>query len=159
MPENGGRLRYLIRWDLLLFTSHASLHYQLLYLVDHFVNPHLNLLLLLFKFLRLPVSLIPPFRKISSAKRPPCVPLIHQSFTVGDEFRADITLFCCVLLVKCTTVFAEVLLDLLLLLFAQQSARTWTPNKLFEAILNKLDELLSTEVPNSITIFELKLLS
>ena len=121
-------------------------------LFNNLVNPQLDLFLSLF-FSRGLYSFLADFFPPTIS---PSIPFVHKSFTGGSQFCTDIAFFCCIIFVKGTAEIPKIFSNLLLSLFAEQTNGTWTPNKLFKAILNLLCKFLSTEVPDSETIFKLE---
>lgn len=127
----------------------------LFYLVNNLVHPHLDffLVLLVMRVFTGPLDTL--ISVLLSPKRPPRIPLIHQPFPLRNKLSTDTTFLCCIFLVKLTAIFSEILPDLSLLILSKQRARTWTPDELLKAILNLLRQLLSPEVPDRITVFQL----
>ena len=73
-------------------------------LLDHLINPHLNLLLLLFLLL----SGRPRLRNILRHTQSPRIPLVNGAFPLRDELRTDRRLLRRVCLIKRPRIFAQV---------------------------------------------------
>ena len=125
---------------------------HLLSLFNDLVNPDFNFLLHIVRLL-LGCTL---FTDLLFPRHSPCIPLVHESFPEGGELCADIALIRSILLVKCSAVLLQVLTNLLLLLLCEQRRRSWSPDELFESILNLFSELLSSEIPDREAVFELE---
>ena len=136
----------------IIFTHGILLDDHFLNLLDHLVNPDFNFFLGIIFALKFVIALFPNFLH---AKRAPSVPFVDQSFAESDELSTDIALLCGVLFVKRTTIFSEISANLLLFFLRQKCNRSWSPNKLFESVLNVFDKFLASEIPDCISIFEL----
>jgi hypothetical protein len=136
-------------------------HNFLLDLLDDLVDPQFDFLFLLLVMLGMLTCLLPlllaHFCEVIPAKGAPCVPLIHEPLAERDELRGSLTFLQLVLLVEPASVFAEILADLLLLLFGEECARARAPEELLEAIEDVLLDLFTSEAPNSVPVFKLEL--
>lgn len=86
----------------------------------------------------------------------PGIPLIDEPLPLGNQFSTDIALLGSVFLIELPAELSEVPPDLSLLLLRQKRTRTRAPEELFESIKDMFLELLSSEVPDGVTIFELR---
>lgn len=89
-------------------------HNLLFYLFNDFVHPNFYFLLFLAHSLTFQGLLLTQFLLL---KRAPCVPLIHESFTQGNELRTNTALFCSIVFIESTTVLSEVPPNLSLFFF------------------------------------------
>jgi len=130
------------------------LHNFLLDLVDHLVDPDLNLFL---SFVSAPFTLLtlPPIRDLFFAQGTPSVPLVDETFPVSDEFGADVRFLRCVFLVEHSGVFSKISADLTLLFFRQERTRARPPEELFESIQDVFLEFLALEIPDRVPVLEL----
>ena len=134
----------------------------LLDLLNDLVDPDLDLLLLLLlrRLLLCGLGFLPAFppllRNLLLAAQPPSVPLVDEPLAVRDELRANVALLCGVLLVELAAELLEVTPDLPLLLLREQCARARAPEELLEAVEDVLLELLSAEVPDRVTVLQLR---
>ena len=86
-----------------VYTPHDLLD-NFLKLLDHLINPHLNLLLLLFLLL----SGRSRLRNILRHTQSPRIPLVDGTFPLRDELRTDGCLLRRVRLIKRPRIFAQV---------------------------------------------------
>lgn len=139
------------------FGTTVSLHHLFLYLLNHFINPYLNFLLL-YVFL-LCIQLLPfAFLLITNIRltlRPPSIPFVNKSFAVSDELCAVEAVFCCIFFVERTAIFPKIFPNQTLLVFCQQCAWTRSPQELLESIQDVLLKFLSAEVPYGKSVFKL----
>jgi len=130
------------------------LHDLLLDLLDHLVDPDLNLLLgffpTSFAFLTFPLV-----GNLFFTQGAPSVPLVDKTFPVSDEFGTDVGFFRRVFLLEHSGVFSESFADLALLFFRQECARARSPEELFKSIQNVFLEFLALEIPDRVPILEL----
>lgn len=136
------------------YTDAVLLLHNLVDLLDHLVDPNLDLLL---DFLSMSFIFLtfPPIGSLFFTLGTPSVPLVDESFPVSDQFGANVRFLYRVFLLEYSGVFPEGSTDLTLLFFRQERAWARSPEKLFESIEDVFLELLASEIPDRVTVLEL----
>jgi hypothetical protein len=127
---------------------------SLLGLLDDLLDPNFDLLLLFLLGVRLRARAL-ALRCLLLALHTPRVPLVHESLAVRGKLRGRRARLRLVLLVEAAAVLAQRLLDLPLLVLADQRARARPPDELLEAVEDVLLDLVASEVPDRVPVLEL----
>ena len=135
-------------------STRLLLHNFLLALLDHLVDPDLNLLL---SFVSAPFALLtfPLIGNFFFALDAPSVPLVDETFPMSDEFGTDVGFLRRVFLLEHSGVFSESFADLALLFFRQERAWARSPEELFESVQDEFLDFLALEIPNRVPVLEL----
>lgn len=110
-------------------------------LTDDLLNPLLDDLILLLGLLGpeqarllLATHVLPRALHVLLRSLPPGVPFLHESLTKSDELTRDVGRLELVGLLELTSVLAQVLLDLLLLVAREEGGGTRAPEELLELV-------------------------
>ena len=133
-----------------------SLHDLFFDLFDNLVDPDLDLLLVFFLGLfDLLSSTAMIWTHFLLAAQPPGVPLVDESFPLSNELGTDVAFLSSIFLVELSAELLEITTDLTLLFLGEEGGWSWSPQKLLEAVEDVFLDFLTTEVPDSIAVFNL----
>ena len=133
-----------------------SLHDLFFDLFDNLVDPDLDLLLVFFLGLfDLLSSTATIWTHFLLAAQPPGVPLVDESFPLSNELGTDVAFLSSIFLVELSAELLEITTDLTLLFLGEEGGWSWSPQKLLEAVEDVFLDFLTTEVPDSIAVFNL----
>ena len=98
------------------YDEEALLLHNFLDLLDHLIDPYLNLLLSFFSASFTFLTFL-PISRLFFTQGTPSVPLVDETFPVGDKLGADVRFLRRVFLFEHSGVFSKVSADVALLLF------------------------------------------